>query len=429
MAPSDTRRRPLAHKLLVLALASLFWLLVAEFGYRAFRALRGETYRSADTERRLDALLDDLRGAAYVPDAAKSDLGKAGMAIHPYLGYQIAWNIRTGQDTVRYFASPAAEANYDIVLLGGSVAAEFGNWAQQYLIPTLAADPHLAGRTIRLHNAACPGHKQPQHALTLEWLLGLGWKPDAVILLDGYNELAVSAENAKAGVHPLFPYWIEMQMRLGSAGGDPGELELIGSAVAARQAAEACRERLRRWPITASAFGGTWALRQLEDAVGEARERIRAVQAHEAAKSKQAHPFSITGPGFDPAPAAVLASSVEAWREGSRSIHAVCRLRGIRFLHVLQPAASDPGSKPLTPEEATAAAQPPLWAAAIAGGYPRLREVGAELAKSGVPFLDATQVFAGHAEPLYRDGCHFEGPGCAILGPFIARAFLERWKP
>lgn len=429
MAPADTRRRPLARKLLVLAVASCSWILLAEVSYRLWRALAGETYCSSSTESRLDALLDDLRGVSYLPKAAQTDLDKAGFSIHPYQGFESAWYTVTGPDSVRYFASPEAAANYDIVVLGGSVASEFTNWTTQYLIPTLAADPHLAGRQIRVHNAACPGHKQPQHALTLEWLLSQGWKPDAVLLLDGYNELAVAAENAQAGVHPLFPYWIEMQMGLGNALGDPEELELIGRAVAARQEAEACRERLRRWPVCTSAIGGTWALHTLERSVGEARVRLRAVQEHEAAKSKQLHSSTIAGPGFDPDPAAVLATSVEAWREGSRSIHALCRLRGIRFLHVLQPSASDQGSKPLTAEEATAAAQPPLWAAAIATGYPRVREVGAELARSGVPFLDATQVFAGHSERLYRDGCHFEGPGCAILGPFIAKAFLERWKP
>jgi hypothetical protein len=125
----------------------------------------------------------------------------------------------------------------------------------------------------------------------------------------------------------------------------------------------------------------------------------------------------------------VRETSVAAWREGSRSMLAICRARGITFLHVLQPSPCDAGSKPLTPEEATAAAAHPLWAEAAAQGYPRLREVGAELAAEGVPFLDATGVFKGHEEPIYRDNCHFAGEGCAILGPIVAEALLRAWKP
>jgi hypothetical protein len=428
MLPPALRRRAHLCKLLLSAFATLVGLILAEGGTRIYRALRGEAYHAAAAEARLDALIDELHGAQFLPEAAKTDLAKSGMAIHPYQGYQIAWYTRSGQDTVRYFASPEAEANFDIVLIGGSVAAEFGNWSGQYLIPALAQDPRLAGRQIRLHNVACPGHKQPQHAMTLQWLLSLGWKPDAVLLLDGFNELAVSAENVKTGVNPLFPYWIEMQMRLGTAISDPEDMELVGRAIAAREEAEGLRARLQRLPLTASAIAGSWALRTLEGSVNRARGRMLAVQEHEAAKKGEVHSLTIAGPGFDSDPAAVLAQCVEAWREGSRSMQAICRARAIPFLHVLQPAACDPGSKALTAEEAAAAQNPPLWAEAIARGYPRLREVGAELSREGINFLDATRVFAGHAEPIYRDGCHFGDKGCAILGPVVAEAFLRAWK-
>jgi hypothetical protein len=109
-------------------------------------------------------------------------------------------------------------------------------------------------------------------------------------------------------------------------------------------------------------------------------------------------------------------------------MQALCRARGIVFLHVLQPAACYAGSKPLTPEETAQAGKPQLWTEAAAAGYPRLREIGAELAAEGVDFLDATGIFAGHPEPLYKDSCHFGAEGCAILGPRIAEAFLKAWK-
>ena len=422
-------RRGRVHKGLVVLLSSLAWLLVLEGGYRVWRAVRGEAYHADAAEARLERLLDELHGTPFVPEAARTDLAKKGMAIHPYQGYAIAWYTRSGLDTLHYFQSEEARRNVDLVLLGGSVAASFGNWAGQYLIPELARDPRFAGREIRLHNAACPGHKEPQHALTLQWLLSLGWKPDAVLLLDGFTELAVAAENAKAGVNPLYPSWVEMQMRLGTSLNEPEDLELIGRAVAAREEAEELCARLRRWPLAWSAIGGTWAERTLESAVRRARGRMIDVADHQAAKSKEIHSLTIGGPGFDADPDAVREQCIAAWREGSRSLQAICRARGIPFLHVLQPAACDPGAKPLTPEEQEAARNPPLWAEVVAKGYPRLREVGAELAQEGVSFLDASRVFEGHSERIYRDPCHFEAEGCAILGPVIAKALLAVWRP
>lgn len=424
-APGRSRPR----KLLILGLASLVWLLLAEGGWRAYLAAAGQVQGRTAVEARLDALIGDLHGDRFVPEAEKSDLAKAGMAIHPYQGYQIGWYTRSGQESVRYFGSQEAATNFDVVLIGGSVAAEFGNWSSQCLIPRLQQDPRLSKRVIRLHNVACPGHKQPQHALTLQWLLSQGWKPDAVILLDGFNELAVSAENAKAGVNPLFPYWIEMQMRLGNATTDSEDLSLLGRAVAARDEAEELRVRLSGWPIGVSALAGSYAVHRLETAVHRAQQRVLELQAHEAKKGDRAKSLSIGGPGFDNDPAAVQALAIEAWREGSLSMQAICRARGIPFLHVLQPAPGDRGSKPLTAEEEQAAANPPLWAEAVGRGYPRLREVGAELSRAGVDLLDATGVFAGHAERIYRDNCHFAGEGCAILGPLVAEALLRAWKP
>ena len=57
---------------------------------------------------------------------------------------------------------------------------------------------------------------------------------------------------------------------------------------------------------------------------------------------------------------------------------------------------------------------PETWRIAVEQGYPRLRAAGAELAKEGVDFLDASGVFKDHPEPLYRDTCHFEQPGYAF---------------
>ena len=422
-----TSRAPLRRKLLVLGLALAFWTLAAEGGYRLWRAWKGEPYHAAKARARLDEIEAELTGALLAPGPMKDDLGKVGMAIHPYQGYQITGHTKGAADLARYFASDEARETFDIVLIGGSVAAEFANWAPQYLLPQLQQDPRLAGRKVRLHGIACPGHKQPQHCMTLEWILSLGWKPDAVVLLDGFNELAVGAENAKAGVNPLFPYWIEAQMRLGSALKEPEDLDLLGRAMAARLEAQDLYAELKGSRRMSSAVLGSWSLARLEAAAGRSRARAQALKDHEEGK-KGVHSLTVGGPPFENTPDAVREQCAQAWAEGSRSMQAICRASGSCFLHVLQPAAADEGSKPLTAEEAAFAKTPPLWGEATKLGYPRLRELGAELTREGVQFLDASRIFVGHPEPIYRDGCHFEEEGQSILGAFVAEALLRTWK-
>jgi lysophospholipase L1-like esterase len=105
---------------------------------------------------------------------------------------------------------------------------------------------------------------------------------------------------------------------------------------------------------------------------------------------------------------------------------AVCRTHDIPFLHVLQPTLHDAGAKPRTAEEIEKGAMGPAWQAAVERGYPLLRAAGEELAREGVPFVDATRVFADVETTLYFDACHFGPEGNRILGRWIAARFLER---
>lgn len=430
MSRFSLSRRPLLRRLQVLLLAGLAWLLLAELAYRGWRAIRGRPYSAAWAEGQFDDQLGQLRGSNFVPHSAKSAPVETGMTLHPYLGFQGVDFTRAGAELVRYFASPEAKSSFDIVLTGGSVACVFGNWSAKHLLPAIQADPRLAGRRVRLHNLACPGHKQPQHVITLEWLLAQGCMPDAVILLDGFNEIAVAADNARVGVHPLFPYWTETQVRMADAFDDSEDLRLLGRAVGARDQAEELAARLRGLGLRWSALAGTWQVHQLEGAVHRARGQMLALQEHQAPHtSDRVRSLTVVGPEFDKDPQAVRQQSAEAWRQGSLSMAAICKEQGIFFLHVLQPSPCLRDSKPLTPDEQRGLSMAPQWDDAIAKGYPLLRQVGAELLRRGVNFLDATQVFAGHGENIYIDCCHFEEAGCAILGPRVAEAFLEDWKP
>jgi hypothetical protein len=426
---TDTSGKPTRlGKFGIAVAAALVTLLAAEAGYRVYRRIAKDPYSSARAEARLDGLMEELRGLQFVPAAATTNAVDPDLILHPYQGYQIKWQVQSSEAAVKYFQSEEARANYDVLIIGGSVAATYGNYADRFLTPALHKDPRLAGRVIKYHNVACPGHKQPQHAAGLQWLLSSGWAPDGVLLIDGYNEIAIAEENAGVGVNPLFPSWAEIQMRMGNALNDTKTLDLKARVLDAQSEAEALNRRLRAWPLTQSALTGTWAVRALGRAVEHMREGRRALRGHIEAEMKDGHSLTVAGPSFDRSPDKVLEQTLRAWRESSRSMQAMCEVRGIQFLHVLQPAACDKGSKPLDPEEVETAGEATPWGISIAAGYPHLRESGKQLERDGVHFLDASSVFSGHTERIYSDGCHFGAEGSEILSQLIAAAFLRNWR-
>jgi hypothetical protein len=108
---------------------------------------------------------------------------------------------------------------------------------------------------------------------------------------------------------------------------------------------------------------------------------------------------------------------------------ALCRRRGIRYLHVLQPTLHDEGSKPLTEDERRAGAEPEIWALGARLGYPKLRARARSLAAAGVEVLDATRAFADVRETLYYDVCHFAPAGNLLLGELVAERLLAAPAP
>jgi hypothetical protein len=125
------------------------------------------------------------------------------------------------------------------------------------------------------------------------------------------------------------------------------------------------------------------------------------------------------GPVFESADESAIELSARVWAQSSLDMHAICRRRGVRYLHVLQPTLHDEGSKPVTDEERAKGAEPADWALGAKLGYPKLRAHAAELAAAGVEFLDASRAFAEVTTSLYYDVCHFAPEGNRKLAELV----------
>lgn len=418
---SSATRKTLFGRILAVAASTLGALALAEVGYRAWCAVDGRAHDRAALEGRLEYGLD--RMAAFVPGAdTASPERESALMLHPYRG---AVRGHDPGGVLAYFRKGVPADTYTVVVLGGSVAA---SWSGHPLFAQLLeGDPRFEGKDVEVLRYAHAAYKQPQQLIQLAYLLSFGYRPDAVINLDGFNEVANGYNYSRAGVNPLypsFPVWGGV-LRLQLA--DERSLELSLRLTAERERAERLVSGAidRGW--TRSALLG----RYVEQRLAEINRTRSSLQRELLAVDSDARTGGdadrqVLGPEFEPGLESVVELAATSWFQSSLSMHTLCEARGIFYLHCLQPTKHDPGSKPLTQEERDLDPGPVGWKPGVEAGYPLLRAKGRELAELGIHFVDTSRCFADSPVTLYSDACHLVRKGNATLTLAIATAFFER---
>jgi hypothetical protein len=204
---------------------------------------------------------------------------------------------------------------------------------------------------------------------------------------------------------------------------DRASLDIALEVRVSQHRAQELFDRATAWKLQYSAIVGPLITARLRE------ERVRFVDAQKryaklvTTRSSENRGAWVLGPPSEEDPLDVC---VRTWSEASRSLAAMCSGRSIRFVHVLQPTLHDTGSKPLTEDELKSSMLSQEWMDAVKAGYPRLREVGAELARSGIAFHDESMLFEHVEQSLYYDGIHFAVAGHQMFARAIADAILEQ---
>ena len=394
-------------------------LLAAELGHRAWRRAAGRPHDAEVLRLSFQNYLE--RGPSGVPALAGrkpwSEAVHSARVIHPYHGSEEAHDL---DGVLAYFrARPPGE--YAVVVVGGSVAAGFARLRGRDLAAAIEADPRFAGKRVRVLDYAHFAYRQPQQLARVLYLLALGGKPDAVIALDGYNELTLDLERSHPA-YPTSPVWGHLVS--GPAESDPEEVELFAELWELRGAGVGLVRTTLALGLERSSLWSHFVLHRVR-AGARRRGDIQAdLLARSNARLDAAARYQVDGPewrdGFD----GLIDACVGTWVEGSISLDAVCRSRGIAYLHALQPTLFDAGSKPLSAEELALRPAGIGYRPAVEAGYPRMRERGRALRERGVAFLDASRAFERVERPLYFDECHFYDEGNELLVPILAGAFL-----
>ena len=340
--------------------------------------------RGVDAER---LGLDSLHGADWV--------------LHPYLGY-VASRRSEGVNAFGLFGpdplEPAPPDEVRIAVTGGSLAAAL-RFHEESLARALERVGAFSGRRPSLLVGALGGYKQPQQLQQLAFLLALGARIDAVVNLDGFNEVALPwTENRPAGVYPFYP----RSWHIFSQQGFDRELALdVARVEAAAARREHWRQRLVVGPLGASRLLRATGLlldRELYADWQAALEELEAGLTRRGVDEAAAGPPTAAG-----SEAEYWADLVRVWSESSLQMARLCEANGIPYYHFLQPNQYVLDSKPLSPAERETAIAAPgnLFRQAVERAYPLLREAGAGLAARGVAFHDLTPLFREETQTVY----------------------------
>lgn len=432
-------------KLLFLFLLLAMTLVAAEVGVRVLLAVTGKPYSASDTYRFLDTAMRSF--TEMLPaEEEESEIGAASGAgettggtdagaqpgepvgastdreapiPHPYYGFER--NTAKLHRTIEYLTSAKSDDEYTIVIFGGSVAAGFCNKGRDTLIRLLGESDRFDGRQVVVLRYAHAAFKQPQQVAALAYLLGLGLRPDAVLNLDGVNEVALGLSNSRSGVHPAFPsstHWSSVA----SGGIDRDRVtDLLDMREAERKAIRSGKRALAL-RLHRSAILGKLARALMSRHRGA---WVRAYESYLGTLGEEVESIALTGPPSVSGDDAALHAAARTWRESSLSMQAMCAARGIDYFHVLQPTLHDVGSKTWTEEERATSGVSSYWIDGAGRGYPMLREEGERLVDAGVWFYDASYVFRDVSDTLYYDHCHFNRKGNVRLAIFMVERMLE----
>lgn len=355
---------------------------------------------------------------------------------HPYVGYTgrpgaHPWGEeRPAFNTYGLLSLPAHPYPYKkqgdefvVAILGGSVADIFANLGEKYVQKHLR-EAFGIEKQIVLLNLATGGYKQPQQLFQLQFALLSGFEIDAVLNLDGFNDLVLAEHNQKAGVNALYPsnYHLGLMSKLSSVP-DPDTFQAMADYYQLfRQEASVLNslsKGLLRHSALASLVGEIWLKRQ--------HQQIASTEYQLSAQAQRSLDSSFQGP---PNQIQSREEIIKVWQQASRLIYQIAKAQGWTYVHALQPNQYVEDSKPLTAHEQQVAynLQHP-WSQIAQEGYAALQQGGAELAAEGLPFYDVTDVFADNHENLYTDDCcHFGERGNEILAERLVEILLMESK-
>lgn len=368
---------------------------------------------------------EDLQGLANGAEADGSS-----EAIHPYLGWvhnpQVALPEQIFDKTIPVnqlgFKDDGPTIHrrspdrFIVGILGGSVAWHTSVAGSEIIKERLKAHPAIKGRKVEIVRLAASGYKQPQQVMALNYVQVMGGEFDAVVNIDGYNEVALAlVENGYGGTAIVYPRsWATRTISALNPESYAAAARLLHLRGSRQQGARDFLQSNFRWSPLRTLM---WL------AIDRSRQR-GIVELGMEVSNKRKGGFVNHGPVDQNTPETELdAAVIDIWKRSSVQLQHACEATNTIYLHVLQPNQYMTDSKAMSAYELeNAYREEQVLGKAIARLYPRLLNEAPWLQTAGVAFSDQTMLFADETDTIYSDPfCHYNQRGNEMLAEAVAR--------
>jgi len=322
-------------------------------------------------------------------NSIKIDLNKSSIP-HPFFGISFEGGIPfqnqlTPEPLFDRISIIKENNSINILVLGGSVASNMSNGGshyQEHLLATLL-NSHFKTERFVVFNAAFGGGKQPQQYFKYQYLDLLGFRPDIVINLDGFNEIALTlSENLPQGIPAIFP-------RLYSG--------LLHASTSNRSCIKINNKILDINTLLPFTELLIWIY---------VKECLNTI---EGAKTKV--PWWSSALGYE-STNNYLSNAITIWEQSSNKLNEVLIARGIDYIHALQPNQYLEGSKKFSDIEKEQYLNFETYGKPIRDNYSKLSKKNLTTHN----FRDQRYLFKNVTETVYVDSCcHFNELGMQLI--------------
>jgi hypothetical protein len=319
---------------------------------------------------------------------------------------------------------PRGDRQFIVGIFGGSVGAWFCQLGTRRLVEDLQREPAFAGKQIVPLCFSHEGYKQPQQLIVLSYFLSIGQPFDAVVNIDGFNEVALAPLNEQAGYDISMPSAMHMQPLVdlvNQATLTPEKLDTLAAISRDRARLNAVSTRLNTTHSAAVFVALDRYHAYLQRRYDQARVRFEQLPANPPANSV----IHVTKPVRARTPDELYRDVAANWVASSVAMQKLLAGRSVRYVHVLQPNQYFT-TRRFSPEEArTALFDGSPFRPGAQAGYPLLVKAiqSGALSSQGVHVFDATHLFDAEAAPVYVDNCcHYTVLGNHLLADFVAKA-------
>ena len=375
--------------------------------------------------------------------------------IHPYLGFILRPTREAGTSSA---PEPAGGNNafgfttpfdypylrqHDRELLVGIFGGSAASYLAEFELREKIIARHLAASTgrevddIRVLNFAQGGFKQPQQLLIYTYFRSLGQELDIVVSFDGFNDVALAARNAAAGIGvdmPSIEHVRALQEVTAIAPGSDGLEKML---------------RVRReWALYSRIFNRAWGGEawELRFASGFMVDWLRYRWHHRRYLQGRLEVAGTDNPAVAAVPDTwlylhpskppgaerdeTMAESLRLWSRASELMSRLVAADGGSYFLFVQPNQYFPTERVFTEAERKVAFhEESPYLDLVPPGYRGLEQEVEVLRSRGVVAEGLFRELDEVPEAVYVDDCcHFTDAGQAVLSEVIGRRIAESWQ-